>query len=68
MSSINVDLLNVTSPVGFTDAGLDALRALTGVKSVKALPDADGRYRDVWLHVTAEFNRAAFELAQRDAS
>ena len=65
MLTTNIEILNLTSPVGFTEAAVAALRATDGVYSIEGTPDSDGRYRNLWLHVTANFNRAALGATQR---
>ena len=50
----DIHMTNITSPVGFTEVALDALRAHEGVIEVTATADPDGRYRDVWLRSTME--------------
>lgn len=50
----DIHLTNITSPVGFTEVALGALRAREGVFEVVATADSDGRYRDVWMRSTME--------------
>jgi hypothetical protein len=63
--SLDIHLTNVTSPAGFTDAAIAALRVCDGVHEVIATADPDGRYRDVWFRSTVDV-AARFAMAARE--
>ncbi len=63
--TIELHLTNVTSPIGFTEAALAALRAHEGVFEVVATADPDGRYRDVWVRSTMDAAKR-FAMASRE--
>jgi hypothetical protein len=60
----NIRILQLTTPVGFTEKALDLLRSREYVYAiVQAERAADGRYHDILLWVTKEFSELAVQHA-----
>lgn len=50
----DIEIVNLTTAVGFSEAAVAALRRMDGVHSVHAQSDPDGLYRSVFVHVARE--------------
>lgn len=61
-------IINLTAPVGFTEKTLDLFRSHEHVHAIThtAKRAADGRYHDIWLHVTEEFADFAAAYARNE--
>lgn len=61
----DIGILQLTTPVGFTEKTLDLLRSREYVHAIiQAERAADGRYHDIVLWVTKEFAESAVEYAR----